>query len=124
MNNNRDNIIQKRNKLNELSKGKYDKYESARKSNESHLKKTNVMKSNQMNNSQRNDTYESVCSPEDIAERTKVAQKHPNGSSGNSPANNARHAKRIVSPEPIENKGEQHDSIRLRPRWTAIMNKT
>lgn len=34
-------------------------------------------------NQLKNDTYESVCSPEDTAERTKVAQRHSIAVNGN-----------------------------------------
>lgn len=89
--------MHKRNKLNDVTKG------SARKSNadpaynnngsgsgnttNSNNKKTNVAMNMQMNNgAMKNDVYESVCSPEDVAERTKVAQRHAmkncNGNSG------------------------------------------
>lgn len=33
-----------------------------------------------VNNQMKNDTYESVCSPEDVAERMRTAQKHSVGS--------------------------------------------
>lgn len=71
-NGNRDNVLNKRNKLNENGKG--NKFENPKKSNES----------NAMNNQLKNDTYESVCSPEDVAERTKMAQRHSLNSSGGS----------------------------------------
>lgn len=38
------------------------------------------------NNQLKNDTYESVCSPEDTAERNKVAQRHAIAVNGNSTA--------------------------------------
>lgn len=115
--NNRDNILNKRNKLNDITKGKYD---STRKlKNDSQFKKNNATKINQMNNNSntlKNDTYESVCSPEDVAERAQSAQRHPmtlNGTSSsnnnNAALNNDRHLKRIVSapppPPPNESKG-------------------
>lgn len=37
-------------------------------------------------NQLKNDTYESVCSPEDTAERTKVAQRHAIAVNGNGAA--------------------------------------
>lgn len=60
-------------------------------------------------------TYESVCDPEDVLERTQMAQRHTialnnnnrssDGGSGSS--NNNRLLKRVVSaPIGLENKGE------------------
>lgn len=85
--NNRDtSIVQKRNKLN-------DKHDNQRKKNDIFLnnKATNINKNNQMNNgTPKNDTYESVCSPEDVAERNKLAQRHAIISSTN--GNNHNHS--------------------------------
>lgn len=135
MNNNRDSTLNKRNKLNDVNKAKYENPKKAIEqplnncvnSNASvncssnNNKKSNVTVSNQL----RNDTYESVCSPEDVAERTRMAQRHPvmhnntNGSSNtissnisnasNSVAmNNVRPAKRVVSPVTSnDSKGER-----------------
>lgn len=107
---NRDNILNKRNKLNDNGKG--NKFENPKKSNESNANGNAKM----MNNQMKNDTYESVCSPEDVAERTKMAQRHTlnsNGgssgfgsssnasnvtsNSGSSAMNNGRVLKRVVS---------------------------
>ncbi|XP_031629501.1 putative uncharacterized protein DDB_G0277255 isoform X5 [Contarinia nasturtii] len=82
-NNNRDNLVTKKNKLNESNKGKY---ENPKKSTDTQL--NNMVSNNNAigqksnnnvlinNNQLKNDTYESVCSPEDTAERTKMAQRH------------------------------------------------
>lgn len=59
-------------------------------------------------------TYESVCDPEDILERTQMAQRHTialnnnnRSSDGGSGSNNNRLLKRVVSaPIGLENKGE------------------
>lgn len=91
--NNRDSIVHKRNKLNDVTKGNSRKPNSTdqtaatpsttattfnnNNSNNNNNKKNNVTKNNQLNNgAMKNDTYESVCSPEDVAERTKMAQRH------------------------------------------------
>lgn len=72
----------------------------------------------------KNDTYESVCSPEDVAERNKLANRNAahtqNGGGGgghslastmmaNVPMNNARILKRVVSApvQSTETKGKQ-----------------
>lgn len=110
---NRDNVLNKRNKLNENGKGN-NKFENPKKSNESNANGNTKL----MNNQMKNDTYESVCSPEDVAERTKMAQRHTlnsnSGSSGfggsisnasnatsncggSSAMNNGRVLKRVVS---------------------------
>lgn len=101
------------------------KYESPKKSNDTQLnngcvngnanKNTNAV----ANNSQlKNDTYESVCSPEDVAERTKMAHRHSiavNNNTISTPANNSQNQnnnnrvlKRVVSAPvaAIETKGE------------------
>lgn len=55
-------------------------------------------KSNSDRSTIKNDTYESVCSPEDVAERTKVAQMHPNGNAnGGGVFNNGKSDKRVDS---------------------------
>lgn len=57
-------LLNKRNNLYEANKNRYDsprKHES---------------QSKNKNNNLRNDTYESVCAPEDTHERTKLAQRH------------------------------------------------
>lgn len=74
----------KKNKLNDTNKGKYD---NSKKSNDTQLnnmvvsndngsQRANVCNNN--NDQLKNDTYESVCSPEDTAERIKTAQRHSN----------------------------------------------
>lgn len=73
----------KKNKMNDTNKGKYDN--SNNKSSDTQL--NNMVVSNNAsqktnnnviinNNQLKNDTYESVCSPEDTAERIKTAQRH------------------------------------------------
>lgn len=73
----------KKNKLNDTNKGKYD---NSKKPSDTQLNNM-VMSSNNAsqksnnnviinNNQLKNDTYESVCSPEDTAERIKMAQRH------------------------------------------------
>lgn len=59
---NRDSLLNKRNKSSDAQK------------------KSNDSSSTNGNNQLKNDTYESVCSPEDVAERMRVAQKHSVGS--------------------------------------------
>lgn len=95
MQNNRDNLINKKNKLNDTNnKGKYEinskkSTDTPSSSSSSSSALNNVVvcqnggpKSNNTNNVSisnnqlKNDTYESVCSPEDVAERTKMAQRH------------------------------------------------
>lgn len=107
---NRDHVLNKRNKLSENVIG--NKFENPKKSNESNANGN----AKSMNNQIKNDTYESVCSPEDVAERTKMAQRHTlnsNGgssgfgasssasnatsNSGSSAMNNGRVLKRVVS---------------------------
>lgn len=103
---NRDHVLLKRNKLNENGKG--NQFENPKKSNESNANGN----AKSMNNQMKNDTYESVCSPEDVAERTKMAQRHTLNSiggssgfggsssasnSGSSAMNNGRVLKRVVS---------------------------
>lgn len=90
---NRDSLLNKRNKSND---GKAGKFDPPMKTNES--KPTSGSPSNQM----KNDTYESVCSPEDVAERMKVAQKHAlsaalSESSSNLSTVSSRGAKRVDS---------------------------
>lgn len=102
MQNNRDNLINKKNKLNDTNnKGKYEnnskKSTDTPSSSSSQSPLNNVVvcqnggpKSNNTNNvgisnnQLKNDTYESVCSPEDVAERTKMAQRHSIAVIGNS----------------------------------------
>ncbi|KAG4074377.1 hypothetical protein HA402_008786 [Bradysia odoriphaga] len=94
--NNHDNIIHKRNKLNE-------KQDNQKKLNDIfNNKKNNISKNNHLNNSfNKNDTYESVCSPEDIAERNKqLAQRNALIQSNNNSLNNTRLLKRVVSAPP------------------------
>lgn len=111
--NNRDSIVHKRNKLNDVTKGNTRKPNNDTQFN-NNSKKNNIVKNNQLNGALKNDTYESVCSPEDVAERTKMAQRHSlnncNGnnsigsnsssSSGSMALNNARNFKRGVSSSP------------------------
>lgn len=75
-------------------------------------KKNNISKNNHLNNSfNKNDTYESVCSPEDIAERNKqLAQRNGiihtnNNNNNNNPLNNTRLLKRVVSAPAASDKG-------------------
>lgn len=73
--------------MNDTNKGKYenpkksnDTQSNNQVSNNSDQKAANVI----INNNQlKNDTYESVCSPEDVAERTKMAQRHSIAVNGN-----------------------------------------
>lgn len=95
--------MQKRNKLND------NKNEGSRKKTDNtsvvggSIKANNINKNN--NNQLKNDTYESVCSPEDVAERNRLASRNAaahsqNGSMTNvptTPMNNARILKRVVS---------------------------
>lgn len=85
---------------------------------------SNNCNSNNLNNNSNNthnfntntlntiDTYESVCSPEDIYERTKMAQRHTlqsnhSSSSGSScGASTSRILKRVVSAPATESQGE------------------
>ncbi|KAJ6637779.1 Espin [Pseudolycoriella hygida] len=95
--NNHENIIHKRNKLN-------DKQDNQKKSNDIYnSKNNNISMNNQLNNSfNKNDTYESVCSPEDIAERNKqMAQRNTMTTANNNALNNGRLLKRVVS-APVE----------------------
>ncbi|XP_055298609.1 putative uncharacterized protein DDB_G0277255 isoform X5 [Sitodiplosis mosellana] len=81
-NNNRD-LMTKKNKLNDTNKGKYD---NSKKPTDTQLNNMVVSNNNASqkpnhnviinNNQLKNDTYESVCSPEDTAERIKMAQRH------------------------------------------------
>lgn len=114
--------MNQKNKNNETNKGKS---ETPKKAHDTHL--NNMSNNNNVsqkscnviinNNQLKNDTYESVCSPEDTMERTKVAQRHSiavNGSntiststinnsnssmvsSCNSNDNNNRLLKRVIS---------------------------
>ena len=71
----------KKNKLNDTNKGKYD---NSKKPTDTQLNNMVVSNGNGSqkanvcinNNQLKNDTYESVCSPEDTAERIKTAQRH------------------------------------------------
>lgn len=79
---------------------------------------SNNLNNNNINNLNTNtlntiDTYESVCSPEDIYERTKMAQRHTlqsnhSSSSSSSSASTSRILKRVVSAPPVttESQGE------------------
>lgn len=88
-------MVNKKNKLNDTNnKGKYEN--NSKKSADTSSTLNNVVvcqnvgqKSNNSNviinnNQLKNDTYESVCSPEDVAERTKMAQRHSIAVNGNS----------------------------------------
>lgn len=55
-----------------------------------------VINTNQL----KNDTYESVCSPEDTAERNKVAQRHAIAVNGN-----------ITAPSPIGNNNNSNGTM-------------
>lgn len=70
-------------------------------------KKNNISKNNHLNNSfNKNDTYESVCSPEDIAERNKqLAQRNGMMHTNNTGLNNNRLLKRVVSAPVSSDKG-------------------
>lgn len=77
----------KKNKLNDTNKGKY---ENPKKSTDQPQLNNMVSSSGQKPNNViinanqlKNDTYESVCSPEDTAERTKMAQRHSIAVNGN-----------------------------------------
>lgn len=100
--NNRETILNKRNKLNDT------KNDNAIKMNDIfNNKQNNIIKNNQLNNGTtiKNDTYESVCSPEDIAERNKQAQRHTM-TTNNMALNNGRLLKRVVS-APVHNNESQ-----------------
>lgn len=75
--NNRENLVIKNNKLNDSNKGKY---ENPKKSTDTQLNNNATQSTNKnviINDNQlKNDTYESVCSPDDTAQRTKMAQRH------------------------------------------------
>lgn len=112
-------LINKRNNLYEQqNKHRYDVPKNYKTTN---LSKANKTASHHQSNRElnlaasRNDNaYESVCSPEDTHERTKLAQRHslPHGSavvSGNSNVNNAsggKQVKRSGSMKGNENKGK------------------
>lgn len=115
----------KKNKLNEITRGKY---ESPKKSNDAQLSNgvngnSSKSVSTPVNSNQlKNDTYESVCSPEDVAERTKMAHRHSIAVNNNNhntitatvnhnlnQANNSRVLKRVVSAPvaAVETKGNK-----------------
>lgn len=78
-------------------------------------KKNNISKNNHLNNSfNKNDTYESVCSPEDIAERNKqLAQRNGIIHTNNTSLNNTRLLKRVVSAPAASDKGWYEVKINL-----------
>lgn len=83
---NPNNRLNQKNKMNEANKGvQLNNMTSA----SSMAVKSNNIVVNQ--NQLKNDTYESVCSPEDTAERTKVAQRHAIPVNGNGTAAAAAH---------------------------------
>lgn len=74
--------------MNDTNKGKYEnpKISSETQLNNMVSNNSSGQKSNNVhinNNQLKNDTYESVCSPEDVAERTKTAQRHSIAVNGN-----------------------------------------
>ncbi|XP_055682424.1 uncharacterized protein LOC129789571 isoform X3 [Lutzomyia longipalpis] len=100
------NILKKRNILKDstAAKGKYD---IPRKTTEVYNSK-NYCSSNSSSPVLKNDTYESVCAPEDTQERLKVAQRHTGAAKGASTCGNGNVSgvrqllKRVVS-APITN---------------------
>lgn len=109
----KDSLLKNRNVLKDSNRSKYD---IPRKSSDPFVgKNINYTKNNHLsnNNSMKNTdmTYESVCDPEDVLERTQMAQRHTialnNRTSDGGGSNNNRLLKRVVSaPIGLENKGE------------------
>lgn len=105
-----------------LQKGKYDVPRKSAETNSAYV--YNKRKDYYGSNSKlQNDTYESVCSPEDTEERIKLAQRNSNssnsvlmmmnGNQGNSGSgNNNRLLKRVVSaPVGIESPKGKEDGF-------------
>lgn len=114
----KDSLLKNRN----VKDSNRSKYDIPRKSSDPFVgKNINYTKNNHLsNNSMKNTdmTYESVCDPEDVLERTQMAQRHSIAlnnsnnrlSDGGSGSNNNRLLKRVVSaPIGLENKGEWFD---------------
>lgn len=110
----KDSLLKNRNVLKDSNRSKYD---IPRKSSDPFTgKNINYTKNNHLSNSsamKNTDlTYESVCDPEDVLERTQMAQRHALNNNnrsidGGSGINNNRLLKRVVSaPIGLENKGE------------------
>lgn len=76
---NRDNILNNKNKLNDTVK---NKYENPKKTTMDEIPKS-------LNTQPKNDTYESVCPPDDAAERLKMAQRHSIAVTGNNTISSA-----------------------------------
>ncbi|KAM7346367.1 uncharacterized protein ACRADG_006329 isoform 2-T2 [Cochliomyia hominivorax] len=98
LNNKRDNSVLNRNKSQSTIglHGKYDTAASQRSKDNYSAKNVNLK--NQLNSGIKSDTYESVCPPEDVAERTKQANKNSiirnnleNNSNNTSSNNNMQH---------------------------------
>lgn len=86
--------------------GLHSKYDSPRK--ETSYTTKNVNLKNQINSGLKSDTYESVCPPEDVAERTKQANRNStvirnNLDTLNNTINSNRILKRVSSAPPIQN---------------------
>lgn len=130
----------KKNKLNDANKGKYENPKKTTDTQLNNMVSNNnaiigqKANNNNVNNNQlKNDTYESVCSPEDTAERTKMAQRHSiavnntisttnaHNSNSSMPSNvncgnnNNRVLKRVISAPvaTIETKGNFASSLSL-----------
>lgn len=74
LNNKRDSNVLNRSKS-QSATGLHSKYESALRSKDNYSGK-NINLRNQLNSGIKSDTYESVCPPEDVVERTKQANKN------------------------------------------------
>ncbi|XP_055843804.1 homeobox protein 2 isoform X2 [Episyrphus balteatus] len=104
LNNKRDMALINRYKSQSIN-GLHSKYDSPRK--EAYTTK-NVNLKNQINSGLKSDTYESVCPPEDVAERTKQANRNStvirnNLDTQNNTNNSNRILKRVSSAPPIQN---------------------
>lgn len=75
LNNKRDNNVLNRNKSQSII-GLHGKYDASQRSKDSYNSAKNVNLKNQLNSGIKSDTYESVCPPEDVVERTKQTNKN------------------------------------------------
>lgn len=109
-NNNNNNSLLNRNKSHSIIGLHSSKYESPLKENYS--SKNVNLKNQLLNGGIKSDTYESVCPPEDVAERTKQAHKNSmirnNLADTTTPNNNnnnqsGRNLKRVSSAPPMQN---------------------
>ncbi|TMW43462.1 hypothetical protein DOY81_011458 [Sarcophaga bullata] len=75
LNNKRDSSVLNRNKSQSII-GLHGKYETASQRSKDNYSMKNVNLKNQLNSGIKSDTYESVCPPEDVVERTKQANKN------------------------------------------------